>query len=404
MIYILLAFVSIGSNAETGIVTKSYEHHLNGNLSEFWAQEYTGADLLRDELDNFQTKRIDHLVAVVDSAKGHGEWVKSLISNSRAGAALKDISITSFGNGHYDDLQSIYESNTKFLYLNQSFQWRMDATDYEFYELAKLLSGRGTIIITSAGNNYRNQKLVDDMKRAAARESSVFIVAAMDETGSKDVDSQVADEVLVSAPGGHFVRSYINDSLKSVDGAMTSAATPQVTSAMAAFTEITGYQPTKREIQSIFKKTSLKLRYDDNFVGKLGYGLLNTYKIGSVALKISAYCDNKVKGCAGMALADDAFFTFPKINLERIYSSWPECSPLKYSQSSQLNKIVELNIDAKAEKIRKLRELRSSLLLNPYQSEGWMLLACIYESEGFEINAQYYKNLSNVYIHESELE
>ncbi len=382
---------SFSSRAESEVVFKSNRHHLDGTLSEFWAQEYTGADLLRLELKSVELKKVNYLVSVVDTKYGHGEWVSSLIANDRAGAALSNISLSHNPGSHishHAQLEDIINSEFGAIYINESFQWRFDT---DILEANKKLSDSGSIIITSAGNCFgRCGDFVKPYKEQASKTHSVIIVAAMNEEGNKDVMSQVGNSVTVTAPGGANIRGYINNNKKSVQAERTSAATPQVTSALASFTEITGYKLNKEEIKKIFEMTSLKLSYADEFEGMVGAGLINIYKIGKVALRLREMCSNdeSINSCIHEGINNHNSYLFEsEIVLGDVASLWNSCG-------NSDDGTHENDTDLKRQR---LNALRASLLLSPENAEGWALLSCIYGSEGFSVNAKYYSKMAKLY-------
>ena len=70
----------------------SCNHLMKGTLSDYWAQELIGADLLREELKNTPPPERSNWIAVFDSkTSGHNRYVSNLISNEGPHAVLPEL-------------------------------------------------------------------------------------------------------------------------------------------------------------------------------------------------------------------------------------------------------------------------------------------------------------------------
>ena len=356
-----------------------------GGLHPFWAQQYTGADLLRKKLEQQDDFTVpEHLFSIWDSKERfHGEYVSQLIAGPNPSAPIplnKPRNYTELNHiiksneQHYTFMNCLHEGLCP-SYINISMS--LPRPSDEVSNIINLIDRANITVIFSAGNE---EELVSLDKRKYARaKQGVILVANCDSYGNPAFDSSYAPEIIVCAPG-ESVRSYdFLDRWKRFDG--TSAAAPQVTAALSAFTAITGYSLNSREAKHLLKKTAIphpRLLVNSN----MGAGMVNTLKIGEVAFKLQKLCQED-NACYAQKLLEKDTFAF-SINkqelLERTSKLFPYCSG-KEGEFPEKETLVQ--------------DLRKAALLNPYDGELWSALACINRQQCLWQHNKYYASLAD---------
>ena len=251
-------------------------------LSAFWAQEYIGADLLREEIKNAGILHMEaNLFDSLDSPDNkHGEQVMQLIAGPFESAIIplkKAKQWNNFTDRHELDKLCLQAHQCP-SYRNISMEQMIGSN--LFSEIAQ----QGTTIVMAAGNE---SMMVSSRKRILARKGSILLVGNLAPSGGPSASSSFAPEIIISAPADSFIRSYdFAGNPTTFSG--TSAAAPLVTGTLAAFTHISGHALNQAQSAKLLKKTSLPLPElpSVNYMG----GMLNSYKIGMIAFKLKSLC------------------------------------------------------------------------------------------------------------------
>ena len=243
-----------------------------------------------------------------------------------------------------------------------------------------------TIIVTVAGN-YANdgRPFLDKNKVRGSKEFDAILVGSVSPYGHRSLFSQKGEEVTIMAPSNYEITSADNNG-KPVQFSGTSGATPLVTGSLAAFSWLSGYQPTGKEAKLLLKKTAIPLRTSNANPQLNGPGMLNAYKLGMVGKRLREKCGTDIN-CFKNMINQDSTYEFPEEEglMEMVEQAFPECST---TQCREKSKSCE-NKTAAFEKLRK------AVFLNPSaDEEKWRYLSCIYSSSGFADNA---KGIRSIY-------
>ena len=133
----------------------------------FWAQNYTGADLLREEIKKLDTPfHPASIIGVWDGSSKHGEHVSQIIAGPKSSAVIPSsnpiIPVETYYTEDYIEayqsfVQNCREQNHCPIYINNSMKWGygpLDSGDYLTEpRLASSMHSMGTTIITAAGND-----------------------------------------------------------------------------------------------------------------------------------------------------------------------------------------------------------------------------------------------------------
>jgi hypothetical protein len=361
-------------------------------LSPYWAQEYVGADLTRQKLSEFTlNKKIpENLVEVWDSSSGdHGSKVSNLIAGPHESAVVpvkKTISYKDLHNqsDYARNYESFYENCLKSkkcpAYINNSMMWDSSV----IRDVAENLARDGSVIITAAGNG---NETLEPNKQSVIKSKSAIVVSSLSPSGRASKFTNYSQGMTISAPADLTAFSYDKDG-KPIAFGGTSAATPIVTGALAAFTTLTGYRLDSQEATRLLELTAIPFPHYPLSNG-LGSGILNSYKITEVALKLNKLCNTGDKDkCIKQKLIKANTFQFPPHtdnSLRKFDQAFPECIPGGDSRVSSFSCL---------DKKQLVTELRKAAFLNPDTRELWKRLSCIYKGENFIANANFYEALS----------
>lgn len=363
-------------------------HRIDG-LSTFWAQEYVGADLLRQKIIDLKLEIPENLFEIWDSsAQEHGEKVSNLVAGPHQSSTLPFKKAKAYVNlygisDYLDTYENHYkdESNEAPAYISNSMGW--DGKKL-IEQAVEKISQSGTLIITAAGNEG---EFVIPQKRRSARNGNALLVSSTSHLGIPSKFSNFSPEVTISAPSNNEITSYKNNGEITQFGG-TSGATPLVTAALSAFTAITGYQLDGKEAKTLLSKSAIKYPTLPLPNG-MGHGMLNSIKIGEVAFRLKERCSES-KECYKKALLNDEIYQFSNRDREldaKLAKAFPKCHE---------NARVERNpvLISCEEKTQLLNELRRQAFLNSDNSNYWERLSCIHKNEGLTENAKYYLLLS----------
>ena len=356
------------------------------SLRPFWAQEYTGVDLLREKLlDRPMDWEVSpHLFQIWDTPDDqHGEKVSQLIAGPYASAPIPlevpfdyfDINQLIHETGLVNWLYHCSSTDTCPSYINISagFPEQEDFLspaifpyeDEDAISRIKLfvINPQMSTIVTAAGNEAI---LMQPSKQELSASEKIITVGNCDSDGNPDPTSSFSAKTTICAPSSDHQASYNFAGMMQTFGG-TSGAAPMVTGALAAFTAITGYSLNSREATSILRKTAIPHPRLPS-VSNLGVGMVNVFKIGEVAFRLRETCQRS-EDCYARELMSKEAFIFPS-NKQKF---------IGHCQDDQLDQ---------------LKELRREALLNPQEGELWELIACINRKQGLQGHAEYYQQLA----------
>lgn len=368
--------------------TQPRYHGLLPGLSPLWAQEATGADLVRSELVTLGLGDLGNLVGILDTNQenNHGKKVANLISSPH---------LTSIIPGEPAEVQEMPDSDSYVFvhqrwvssesgpphYINNSMAWRSQAIQRVFADLAS----RGSVSIVSAGNAGR-ASAVEEKKSSLG--DQIILIGNINPSGRVDPTSEYSSETVISAPSEYSVMSHDDHSFSRFGG--TSGAAPQVTGALTAFTLLSGYELSVEEAQNLLRRTAVLLPHSHNDPPTHGAGSLNSYKISQVAKRLAEICRTQTapqrNSCIQENLRNDSTYNFPRANLQEAESAFASC----FSQAPPAQPY--LNCESRLQLFRRIRQ---EALLHPGDHRLWSAVACIYEQEGFKENAIFYRLVAN---------
>ena len=403
-------------NIRTCEVVSSKYNLQNGKLSDYWAQELIGSDLLREDIKAANISPVhENFIAVFDTPiNNHNISVKNLISDKGFHAVLPDMGskAVSFFNvkldkGYpkavsqfYDKMErrslesfkSLSDFHSQFFpaYINNSMGWDIDggreSTDiYESFQSISFYS----IVVTASDNSFPRE--IGSLKQSAGRDNVAILVGSLSPKGLVSASSQRGEELSILAPSDEWISSANEDGSYEKSGG-TSGATALVTGSLAGFELLSAYHPSTEEAKLLLKKTAIPTihsRYEEP--RQNGAGLLNAYKLGRVAHHLKEKCltQGDFEACMSEEIRKDENYSFnivDKLDLAReLREVFPEClevvdAKIKERECSDVKRIF--------------KKLRETVLLEPNDAELWEVLGCVYEKGGFSINAEGLKNIS----------
>jgi hypothetical protein len=307
------------------------ERKLMDGLSNYWAQEYTGADLLRERLNALDPKLIPppNFIGVWDSRYGeHGTMVSNLIIGNKSTALIPSqhtigyTDLTSTAD-YLDAYQAAFDqcrsSNSCPHYINNSMAWTIGNTIPSV--IKTLVKETGAVFVVASGN--ANSIVNADMNQSA-QDDDIILVASHGPTGEPSQFTNYSSALTISAPSDDHILSHSSNSYEIFGG--TSGAAPQVTGTLAAFELIAGYKLSNKESKRLLEKTALPSLHLP-VPNETGHGLLNTYLIGDIAFRLKEKCRGD-KQCVQNSLSDDSTFTREKsvTLLDNLKDFFPSCS------------------------------------------------------------------------------
>ena len=380
----------------------------DGKLTDYWAQEMIGADLLREEIEKAPPLPEDkHLVAVFDSLLGsHNTYVQNIISHKGPQAVLPALNSSQlkFFHTHWNSdymeaaetlsspkestqnvkpavkettvnkIQNMEPSGNFPSFINNSMGWGGKNTHNA---LSRIIPP--SILVHSAGNNYLKGSLsVDPVKREFSKNFDSIIVGSLSPKGVVSHFSQEGEEVHILAPSDNYITS-VDDNGKYKKFGGTSGAAPLVTGSLAGFEWLSGYHPTAKEAKFLLENTAVPTIHSEfEEPQKNGRGMLNAYKLGRVAKRLKDRCQNNHQ-CFTQEIQNPENYQFAADQsvLDDVRSAFPQCSGA--AENAQ-----ETDCTFKKAAFKKLRQ---AVLLDTTNVELWRQLQCIYNQEGFSENA-----------------
>lgn len=356
-------------------------------LTPLWAQEYTGADLLRQRMidEDIDTSKAKGLIDILDlDVEKHGEKVSNLIAGDKLSSLIplkEGLNYTPGGlaSEYLDYYEKCTQEKTCAKYINNSMSW-VHRSIAEV--VSKLHKEHGTVYVASAGNDYHP---ISSNKSDVSKAGSIILVGSHSPEGRYSKFSNYSEEVVISAPSNYEVLSFDHDG-NPYHFSGTSGAAPQVMAALASFELISGVSLDTKISKDLLKKTAIKFQKDPDSKF-LGAGFLNTYKIGMLAFKAKELCQKASDRttCGRKLLANDEFY---KIDVdEEAHKNFEQAFPACSGKFSSLNKASCGDKKIALENFRKAALLSS----NP---DMWSDLSCVYKELGQHENAKYYAKLA----------
>ncbi len=351
--------------------------YLQSRLSDYWAQELIGADLLKEELKKLPPPKKNNFVTTLDSPlKDHYIHVNNLISDKGPHAVLPQLkreqnplygSLIHIGDVLYVTATSFFEKPPSFV--NHSMYWH--SRSRTLYHTFKSISPP-SVIVTAAGNLFPDK--INKRKALASKNYDAVIVGSFSQTGFVSDFSQEGEEVHILAPSDNYLISKNRYGDKEQFGG-TSGATPLVTGSLAGFEWISGYHPNAKESKILLERTAIPTVHSHEKPKRNGVGLLNAYKMGMVGKRIKKKCAGRPPSCFSKEIKKQENYRFPldpKLRWE-LRSTFPQCSN---SETKKTTSAVTCE-----DKKRVFKKLRQEILLNPTNKNLWETLSCIYKNE-----------------------
>ena len=379
------------------------EHQLkDGKLTDYWAQEMVGADLLKEELEKAPPlPENKFLVAVFDTTRvSHSIHVQNIISHEGPQAVLPALNSsqiqffhTRFSSSYIQAIESfshktknigentqteelaieILNSNKLPSFINNSMGW-LDSQ--AIYETMSQISPP-SVLVTVAGNDYPNP--IEIGKINFSKNFDGILVGNLSPNGVVNGLSQEGEEVHILAPSDDYITSIDNnDNYEKFGG--TSGAAPLVTGSLSGFEWLSDYHPTPEEAKLLLENTAVPTVHSafEN-PRRNGVGMLNAYKLGMVAKRLKEKC-KKNDHCFKMEILNSRNYEFSIDEegiLEQVQTAFPKC----FGEDETQNISCE-------DKKSTFKKLRQAILLDTTNVQLWEQLHCIYNEEGFSENAE----------------
>ncbi len=347
-----------------------------------WAQQYTGADLLRERLKgiDYRHQTTADLVAIWDT-DGHGELVGHILTGPYSSAVIPLKASLDYHPARstqtFDGLSSYQyfhrqcrQNHNCPTYINHSMTWA-ERTDIS--QVISQMNGESAItVVTSAGNDHH---FVSDIKATLARQGKLIVVASLDPRGWPSLFTSYSDAVTIAAPSDNSIESHnFHGEVEKFGG--TSGATPLVTGSLAAFTLITDYALSTAQAIRLLQKTAIPLPLLPVNGSWVGSGMINAYKIGAVADRLNQRCRGEGRdACMAELLQSQGLYQFGReseILFREAVGALPDSPRRRLSCNER----------------EALAKLRMAALLDPSRGVAWRLLG------GQLYNGTFYRSLA----------
>lgn len=348
-------------------------------LSDYWAQEMIGADLLREEVEKIPVPEKEPFIAVFDNGS-HGRLVKNLITNKRPEAILPRLNrktapllYTSYSESFVVAADKLKSNPPSFI--NNSMGWSDSQSIYEAFQTLS----PPAVVVVAAGNIFPQE--LEKLQVKASKDFDVVLVGSFSPNGFVSEFSQSGEEVHILAPSDEYLTSSLLGEKKGFKE--TSGAAPLVTASLAGFEWLSGYHPTAEESKLLLEKTAIPTAHSHEEPQRNGVGLLNSYKLGMVGKRLKKKCKGRSDSCFQEEIANDENYRFEvDKGLEgEIAEAFPACA-LK-----EIKKTPTIGTDCEDKK-KSFKKLRKAVLLNPEEKNLWEALSCIYKEAGFFANGK----------------
>ena len=384
----LFAFSEKTNAGNCNILTSEYQLK-EGKLSDYWAQELIGSDLLREELEKTPAPEMTNWLAVFDNQRSkHNIPVKNLISDEGFHAVLPELGdeIVSFfqvgSEREYKRTLSLFETDPPVTcvsqavhlprspphFINSSQDWSEGKDIYAvFYKLSP-----PAIVVTSSGNSvYNHGEKLDEIKTQASKNFDAIIVGSFSPKGLASDFSDFGKEVYIMAPSDEWLTSANkNGEYENFGG--TSGAASLVTGSLAGFEWLSGYHPSSAEAKILLKKTAFPTLHSHEDPQINGVGLVNAYKLGEVGKRLREKCKNKNLSCFRKEILNEENYRFnvDENLVSDLNRAFPSCS----LEAQPVNSLEESSCE---EKGKVFKRLRRAILLNPEGSGELLYQSCL---------------------------
>ena len=337
-------------------------------LSLLWAQEYIGADLVREEFSEpFPTELpclVFDLFYSSYNQDNHGFVVSDLISHERNHAILPfslscepkeyfdfNLGGSSFATGATSDISDLLRDFSQGI-INTSVLVGDEPGRLTYFNqrIVRVMEENLRIIfVMGSGNDYDplqveySRSLLSYLKE----EKKAIIVGSGSTFGGVSQFSQ--EQVSILAPSDYYLTSTLRGERNSFGG--TSGATPLVSGTLIGFILLSGYYLNVEEAITLLQKTAIPVLPSLSPFKENGSGLLNSYKIIRIAKRLKEECSSD-KDCFSEKIMNDEIYHF-------------ECEPEDNS--------------------------RENAFLCEREDWRWEELSNFFEEQGFSINALHYK-------------
>lgn len=383
-----------------------------GRLSDYWAQELIGVDLLKEELEKEPVSIWENFIAVFDDSDdtnidSHGVPVKNLLSDEGPHAVLSELNdkvisqlrvekghgfIVTPGKklpskhkileGYFTAAENLLKDQVLPAFINNSGYW------LEFqgiYDVFKSLSPPAVVAV--AAENYYPQRL-DIIKSKASKDFNIILVGSFSPGGFVSAFSQEGEEVEILAPSDYWLTTIGDKGQHKIFGG-TSGATPLVTGSLVGFELFSNYHPIPEEAKILLEKTAIPTPHIHEQPRRNGVGLVNSYKLGMVGKQLKQKCVNQLPNCPGKVIRGEEIYNFPKpLRLQTdLQNMFPRCVAKKRTDNIVLKRSCE--------EIKKVfNKLRKTVLLDPSREDLWKTLSCIYKEGGFTVNGMMLESIA----------
>ena len=277
--------------------------------------------------------------------------------------------------------------------INNSMNWFNSNLIRQVVE--KTVNQGGVVFVRAAGNDSGS---LESSAEQLANNDKLVVVGSLEPGGLPSSFSNHSESLAISAPSGIELLSFDKDGRpKEFSG--TSGAAPQVTSALAAFMLITESRLDNRLARKLLDRTALPFISLPS-PSRMGSGLLNTYRVGQIAFEISRICKGKEKECVAEEIEKGRVFELSPRREElqavndEFSGAFPECrTGLLDKESIALDRSCE----QKQKAFENLRRAAFGVPKTNVETAAllWKRVACVYQSQGYPINADYFSALSN---------
>lgn len=384
------------------ISSQKIETHSDFNdLSKYWAQEYAGSDLTREEIiTSYNASKLMNVVIWDSNHENHDLKVSNLISSPLAPSSPL-INYPRLQVIQTEDQETIIKNlKTTNLYckenpeecpayINNSEHWNIYGIDKLNPRLSDELEqfSKHSTLVTISGNYHGPMEL---LKENAAQKNQIVTVGSVNEFGNASIFNNYSENITISAPSDDKLYSFDNKSEVVFGG--TSGAAPQVTSALLIFSLYTGVKLPPASSIKLLQKSSLPFpNYPSNT--NIGKGILNTYKIFKIAKKLNELCSSEVESnfrerCILEKLEETNVYSF-EINKENFIKKYAEIErTLHESSVTKIDPLTKLKL------ILFLKDFRRMALLDNKSPEIWNAISKIYSFLGLQKNSVFYASLS----------
>ncbi|WP_235046135.1 S8/S53 family peptidase [Bdellovibrio bacteriovorus] len=366
----------------------------DGRLTPYWAQEYIGADLVKEEMRQmpnlprvpmavydvgFEKEHINLAFDIpVDRAmngnrpiKGHhGTSVAALINGKGMVSVsefvnyvqLKKVSPAVF---YFGAVRELKELPVKPQVISNSMGW----TSESVLELATEVDQMGIIWVMAAGNDHPSEIVEHE------RVAPVISVGSYSPRGLQTLSSQESDQLDILAPADEY-QAAIDGNGQEILFGETSGATPLISGSIANARALIP-SLSRAQVEALIKRTAIR-SFHSLYSEKNKAGLFNAYRFFRVVQRLHAACGSNAS-CVQVQMDSRQNYLFEGKSL----------SPRIQSVCQSKHALAKAEINS----------LRAQYLLNAEQTAYARLLSCAYRNEGYSINADYYENVA--LIHEN---